>query len=101
MLMIGLLYRALGGGPGDPVGQAGLLVDILSTSWLPEREGPGVAGVISSSLGRPLLEPVHLQQSLPHERVGVHGPPGPVAILGLEGDQAPGPILEGATQVAG
>src|SRR5688572_5210266 len=77
------------------------LAAILSTSRLPEPEGPGVAGVVSISLGGPLLEPMHLQQSLLHEGVGIHGPPGGLGVLGLEGDQPSGPVLEGTTQGAG
>jgi hypothetical protein len=64
-------------------------------------EGPDLADTSLVSFGGPLLEPVRRQQPLLQEGVGVHRAPGVLAVLGLEGDQPPGPVLEGATQVAG
>src|SRR4029453_18844171 len=64
-------------------------------------ECPDPAAIALLLLGGPLLEPVRLQQPLLQEGVAIHGLPGVLAVLGLEGDQPPGPVLEGATQVAG
>src|SRR4030095_4030082 len=51
------------------------------------------------SLGHPLLEPVGLQEPLLHEGVGVDGVSVVLDVVGLEGDQPPGSVLEGSTEV--